>query len=85
MKYIQENSISFYLKVGRKKLFSRILSDSSRPLVASKTKKQLKEFIDTSLQEREKFYKQANHIILAYDLPTKIVGRMLKYLDRHNL
>ena len=85
MKYIQKNSISFYLKVGRKRLFTRIANDFSRPLVANKTKKQLEGFIDVSLREREIFYKKANHIILAYDTPEKIVVRMLKHLDRHNL
>ena len=85
IKYIQENSISFYLKVGRKRLLSRIFNDPSRPLVANRTKRELKEFIEMSLRERENIYKKANHIILAFDLPNKIVGRMLKYLDRHNL
>lgn len=85
IKYIQKESISFYLKVGRKRLFERIFNDSSRPLAANKTKTQLKEFIDVSLRERDIFYKKANHIILAFDHPDEIVGRMLKYLDRDNL
>ncbi len=85
MEYIQKNSFSFYLKVGRTTLLDRIAGDKSRPLAASKTKRELKKFIEVSLREREKFYLKANQTILAYDQPTKIVGRMLKYIDKEKI
>jgi shikimate kinase len=85
MESIQKDSISFYLKVGKKRLLTRIFNDSTRPLVATKTKSQLMEFIEVSLRERENIYKKANHILHAYDHPKKIMGRILKYLDKYNL
>jgi shikimate kinase len=85
MEEIQRHSISFYLKVGKSRLLKRLHNDVSRPLIAHKTNKQLKEFIDESLREREKVYKRASHTILAYDQPERVVSRILKYLDRNNL
>lgn len=83
--YIKKYSFSFYLKVGRSVLLRRINGDKSRPLAGDKTKSELKQFIDKSLREREKFYKSANQTILAYDQPEMIVKRMLKYIDKEQI
>jgi len=78
---IKKYSQSFYLKVGKQRLLERIFGDKSRPLVAQRTKRELKEFIDVSLREREPFYSQANYIILAYNTPDRIVARIIKHLN----
>ncbi len=85
MNHIQKNSRSFYLKVGRATLLDRIEGDKTRPLALNKTKSELKQFIDSSLREREQYYKKANHIILAYDQPEKIVDRILRYLNKNQV
>jgi shikimate kinase len=82
MTYIRKYSFSFYLKVGRATLLNRIFKDKSRPLISTKTKQELMQFIDVSLRERETIYKKANRIILAYDEPQKIVDRIQQYLEK---
>ena len=83
--YINKNSFSFYLKVGRGAIFKRIQGDIKRPLINNKTNSELKQFIDESIRERVAFYKQANQTILAYGQPDKIVKRILYYLDKENI
>lgn len=83
--YIHQGSYSFYLKVGRDVLLERIFGDKTRPLVKEKTKQELKEFIRLSLREREMYYKKANKTIMANDLPEKIVKRITKYVDKHQI
>lgn len=85
MDYILRSSISFYLKVGRASLFSRIYGDKERPLVILKTKHELIQFIDLSLRKREAFYTRANKTILAYDNPDKIVERIIKYYNKEHI
>ena len=84
MKEIKQHSISIYLKVGRKTLADRIFQDKTRPLVKGKTKNDLLKFIDVTLRDREKFYLQADIIILAYDQPHEIVERIIRHLKKLN-
>ena len=85
MDHILQNSFSFYLKVSRKNIFNRIHGDTNRPLVASKTKSELKQFIEVSLKAREDYYLKANQIIRAFDRPESIVKRMVRYLDKNDI
>ena len=79
---IQKYSYSFYLKVGRTTLLERIYGDKSRPLVKAKTKRELRQFINQSIEQREWFYKKANQTIMASGLPEKITGRIAKYIGK---
>ncbi|MDF1696885.1 MAG: shikimate kinase [Saprospiraceae bacterium] len=85
MDIILSHSFSFYLKVGRKTILQRIQGDKLRPLIASKTKQQVKQFIDMSLQKREHYYLKANQVIRAFNSPQQVANRMLYYLDKKNV
>lgn len=64
MKLMKEAGKTIYLKIASKTLFNRIKSDNNiRPLVQNKLDKEVKLYLNTTLIEREKFYKQADFII----------------------
>jgi shikimate kinase len=58
------NSDTIYLKASVDTLFDRLIKESSkRPLIASLSKEELKEFIAKHLFERSYYYSQAKYII----------------------
>lgn len=60
----QPNTQVFYLNASVNELFKRLVSEkANRPLIASLTDEELKEFIAKHLFERNVFYQQAQHII----------------------
>ena len=60
----QPNTQVFYLNASVNELFKRLVSEkANRPLIASLTDEELKEFIVKHLFERNVFYQQAQHII----------------------
>jgi shikimate kinase len=55
---------TIYLRIDPGILASRlIINQQKRPLIAGKSKEQLREFIENKLREREPFYLKAHHII----------------------
>lgn len=66
MMLIKEKAVSIYLKVTLAELYKRLSVSKllkQRPLLQNLTSRELKQFIKKTLQLREKFYFQANHVI----------------------
>ena len=78
MNKINENGMSFYLRVGRQVLTNRLRNDNERPLLENKTQKELFRFVDIKLSERERFYNQADFTIRGKDDPVVIVNRLIR-------
>lgn len=63
---INELGKTFYLQLSAAKLTERLLESSSeRPLLANKTAKEIKDFIEQSLNEREPHYLRSHHVLNA--------------------
>jgi shikimate kinase len=77
MQKMNEKGITIYLKMEPGMLAHRLRhSKSERPLLAGKKAEVLIDFVFQNLEEREKFYLQANHIVNAKSL------RLEKLLNR---
>ncbi len=64
MELINQFSQSIYIKVPVEELISRLKNETAtRPILRNKTRDELKNFIESHLDERETFYKTANYII----------------------
>lgn len=64
MDYMNRQAHTVYLKATPAVLQTHLLMGKSvRPLIQGKTPEQLKEYIETSLEQREPFYSKARHII----------------------
>ena len=60
-----ENILSVYLKASVDTLFERLVTNKSkRPIIATKTDEELKEFIAIHLFERSYYYNQAQHKVV---------------------
>jgi shikimate kinase len=60
-----ENILSVYLKASVDTLFERLVANKSkRPIIATKTDDELKEFIAIHLFERSYYYQQAQHKVV---------------------
>ena len=69
MEFMNKHGISIYLKLNAGMLSHRIKhSKIKRPLTANKNDEELIQFINEQLNEREKFYLQANHIVEGKDV-----------------
>ena len=53
----------FYLNISAETLFLRLKEDTKRPMFLGLTQEQIKEKINSLLQQREVFYLQAHHTI----------------------
>ncbi|TDD75269.1 shikimate kinase [Flavobacterium caseinilyticum] len=63
-----ENVVSIYLKASIETLFSRLISNrSKRPLIASKSDEEMKEFIAKHLFDRSFYYNQAQYKVSVDD------------------
>ena len=63
-----ENVVSIYLKASIDTLFSRLISSrSKRPLIASKSDDEMKEFIAKHLFDRSFYYNQAQYKVSVND------------------
>lgn len=63
MEYLNQQGDTIYLKGTPEVLYQHLLmAKGKRPLLEGKTKEELKEYIQTSLETREPFYSQAKHI-----------------------
>ncbi|MDO9137905.1 MAG: shikimate kinase [Lutibacter sp.] len=68
MDFIENKSISFYLKASIDTLFERLKNETSqRPLVAAIGPENLKEYIAKHLFERAPYYERAHHTIWVND------------------
>lgn len=78
----QENVTSIYLKLSIDGIFERLKrGKAKRPLVASQSEEELKEFIAKHLFERSYFYNQAKHTItLDNKRPEEVVDEILTLL-----
>ena len=65
MDFIENKSISFYLKASIDTIFERLKNETSqRPLVAAIGTENLKEYIAKHLFERAPYYEKATHTVL---------------------
>ncbi|HKC67666.1 MAG TPA: shikimate kinase [Bacteroidia bacterium] len=53
----------FYLNTSAETLFSRLKEDTKRPMFLNLTREQIKEKINSLLQQRQTFYLQAHHTV----------------------
>ena len=66
---INRHSTSFYLKLKVDLLAERLLSDSeNRPLIKTKNKTEIVQFINDKLTERSKYYSLANHTLISQNI-----------------
>lgn len=78
MELINKQATSIYLKYNVGMLFSRlILAKTKRPLIAKKSDKELKDFIQKTLQEREGFYNQSKIIVEGNNITTETILHQL--------
>lgn len=64
LKFINESGISIYLELSSQMLYSRLKNSKiNRPLIAELNDAELKHFIKSKLEERERFYRQADLIV----------------------
>jgi shikimate kinase len=91
---MNKNGLSIYLKLSIDTILGRLLSfppeiRQARPLLANKTHKQVKNYIETTLVEREPFYNKAKVIIdcdkLNVDETLKKVEKSIIYNQIPNL
>lgn len=59
-----DNIITIYLKASVEKLYERLRNQkANRPLIASKSEEEMKEFIAKHLFERSYYYNQADYVV----------------------
>lgn len=79
MSWINSNGFSLYLKLDTGAIYTRLKNATQkRPLIAGKTKEEIIEFINASLDERESFYSKAKLIVDAKDLSIKKLLELIK-------
>ena len=81
VKYINENSISIYLKYSSEILYERLKSNNEdRPILTHIKNEELKYFIDDLLGERDKYYKKSTITIECNDLTKEEILRKINSL-----
>ena len=76
MQTMTENGLCIYLKMPAKALVSRLMKNrKSRPILKDIPINEFADFIERSLQERERFYKQSHFTFEALD--REIVNKLL--------
>jgi len=63
LSFMLSSGTVFYLNTPAETLFLRLKEDTKRPLFLGLTQEQIKEKINSLLQQREVFYQQAHHAI----------------------
>ena len=81
MEWMNRNDITIYLKCSVETLFNRIQKDSTdRPLLVDRSEIELKELVQTKLDERKSIYESAS-IIIDGNLPTiEVIKEILKQI-----
>lgn len=84
---IKEHGCCIYIKLPPKALLSRITnSKKKRPLVENKTPEELLEYITRNLEEREKFYNQADITIEGLNLnKNELVKTISEYITKQGI
>ena len=78
MDLMNANGCTIYLNLTPLALQNRLIqSRTERPLIKGKTDAELFDFITTLLEKREKFYKQASHIVDGLSLRSEDLATML--------
>lgn len=78
MSIINQSGISIYLKYNGGILISRLLlAKQQRPLIASKNKEELKQFVVDLLTQREPFYNQCQLIVENNNITTDTIVKLL--------
>ncbi|MFC2113543.1 shikimate kinase [Bacteroidota bacterium] len=69
MDHINRLGCSIYLKVSPTQLFSRLSSRKyKRPLIKDLSDKELMDFIERTLSEREAYYEKARHVLMGLEV-----------------
>lgn len=63
MEYIKTHGVSIYLREDLEVLTHRICGDSRRPLVADKSKDEVRALLANMLQQRASYYRKAEYIL----------------------
>lgn len=85
MQAINNNGISVYLQMSENAIVSRLInSKQKRPLVISKSKAQLAEFVKNKLSEREQIYLQAQIEIPALSINIQSLAAQIIYISSNN-
>lgn len=78
MKWVKENGLSIYLKLSPQAIVSRHkVAKRARPLLQNKTEEELLEYIEKTLEEREKFYNQADFSFEALSLKVEEIIKII--------
>ena len=78
MQTILEKGRSIYLKMGAEELKKRLVNQQpQRPLLNNKSEKELFDFINYTLLEREGFYNQADFIVEGKNISSESILKLL--------
>ena len=78
MQKILGSGKAIYLKIEIEDLLERLETEKSqRPLIKNKSAKELRGFINLTLLERKRFYKQANFIVDAKNITAKEIVKLI--------
>lgn len=78
MEFMNSNGITVYIKMSAKSLVDRLLpNQSSRPLIAGKSKPELEKFITELLEKREDVYRKASYTVKGLNLNVEELSRVI--------
>ena len=81
MSFINNNGTSIYLEASPKTIFNRLKNKTNtRPLLVSKSDKELEKYISEKLRDRENVYKQAHYTINTDELSLTEILRQINAL-----
>ena len=77
---MNKNGITIYLKAESKALFSRLknMNITNRPLISGKNNIELKQFVEETLKQREKYYNKSKYIFDALNVKNIEIVNQLK-------
>jgi shikimate kinase len=79
MDFMLESGLTIYLKLTPAQLKKRLKgSTTERPLLKELNNKELYEFIEAKLAEREKWYYRAEFIVDGFDLDINFIQNIVK-------
>jgi len=82
MQLIKETGKVFYLKLGAKALFGRLVnSKQQRPLISDLSDEELKTYIEKTILERERYYLAADFILDAELDSERLAEELIKTLS----
>lgn len=79
MTLMNRNGITVYIRLSPGGLFRRLKhATAERPLLKDKTEAELKDYIEKTLSEREKFYKKAQYTVKGEDLDIRSLASWIR-------